>query len=111
MESEEKQYTKEDLKVAYQAGHSNTEYDFDWGASNQLLTEFDEWFESWSEKVVIEEKEEDLPFMLWFIKEKCGWSRWCDVTGSNHYMLNEYTIDDTDVFYCTRSQAETLGLI
>ena len=110
METEEKLYTKEDLKVAYQAGHSNTGYDFDWGASYQLLTEFDEWFESWKRKDD-EVEEVKLSFPLWLIREKCGWSKWCDVTGNNHYMLNEYSVHNDTTFYCTRSQAEKLGLI
>ena len=59
----------------------------------------------------VKQEEKDIPVLFHTIKNKIGWGKWCDVTGGNHYALNEgYSPDDTDVFYCTKSQAEELGL-
>ncbi len=57
------------------------------------------------------EEEKDVPVLFYTIKNKIGWSKWCDVTGGNHYALNEgYSPSDNEVFYCTESQAKELGI-
>lgn len=57
------------------------------------------------------EEERDVPVLFYTIKNKIGWSKWCDIVGGNHYALNEgYSPDDNEVFYCTKSQAEELRL-
>ena len=57
------------------------------------------------------EEEKDIPVLFYTIKNKIGWSRWCDVVGGNHYAISEgFRIDDNEVFYCTKSQAENLNL-
>lgn len=58
------------------------------------------------------EEEKDIPVTFFQIKNNIGWSEWCDVTGGNHYALNEgYSPSDSEIFYCTRSQAIKLGII
>lgn len=57
------------------------------------------------------EEEKDVPVLFYTIKNKIGWGKWCDVTGGNHYALNEgYSPDMNEVFYCTKSQAEELEI-
>lgn len=58
----------------------------------------------------VEEKE--IPITYGFIKATCGWSRFCDVTGGNHYAINEWgDFQDREVFYITESQAKQLNFI
>ena len=52
-----------------------------------------------------------LSFPLWYIKATCGWSSYCDVTGANHYMLSEWSVDDTETFSVGISDCVKLGLI
>ena len=59
------------------------------------------------------EKDEpkDVPVLFYTIKNKITWSEWCDVVGGNHYALSEgLAPSDNEIFYCTKSQAEELGL-
>lgn len=57
------------------------------------------------------EGEKDVPVLFYTIKNKIGWGKWCDVVGGNHYAIAEgFRIDDREVFYCTKSQAEELGI-
>lgn len=59
----------------------------------------------------VEEEQKDVPVLYHTIKNKIGWSEWCDVTNGNHYAINEgYSPSDTEIFYCTKSQAEQLGI-
>lgn len=58
------------------------------------------------------EEEKDVPVLFYTIKNKIGWSKWCDVVGGNHYAINEgYNPNDREVFYCTNSQAEELNIL
>lgn len=58
-----------------------------------------------------EEEPKNVPVLYYTIKNSIGWSRWCDVTGGNHYALKEgYNPKDNEVFYCTPSQAIKLGI-
>tara|TARA_R110000772_G_scaffold78161_1_gene167715 strand:+ start:743 stop:1075 length:333 start_codon:yes stop_codon:yes gene_type:complete len=57
------------------------------------------------------EQPKDVPVLYYTIKNTIGWSRWCDVTGGNHYALNEgYYPSDREVLYCTKDQAKDLGI-
>ena len=58
----------------------------------------------------IEEKEEKkIPITFYQIK-KVGWSKFCDVTGGNHYAINEgYSPEDSEIFYITEEQAKQLN--
>lgn len=53
-----------------------------------------------------EEKRVKVPLGL--IKATCGWGKFCDVTGKNHYMLNEWSVEDSETFEITESQAKKL---
>ena len=58
-----------------------------------------------------EQEQQDIPVLYHTIKNKIGWSEWCDVTNGNHYALNEgYAPKDNDIFYCTPTQAKELEL-
>lgn len=57
------------------------------------------------------EEEETIPITLASILAICGWSEYCDITGGNHYMLNEYSVEDSEIFYVKKSHAKQLNLI
>ena len=59
----------------------------------------------------IEVEEETIPITLGLIKNTCGWSEYCDVTGGNHYMLKEWNVEDTEIFHVKKSHAKQLGFI
>lgn len=54
--------------------------------------------------------EETIPVTLFTIKKVCGWSEYCDVTGENHYMLNEFSVPNSEIFNVKLSHAKKLGL-
>lgn len=60
---------------------------------------------------IIEEVEATIPVTLATIKNTCGWSDFCDVTGANHYALKEWTIEDSEIFNVKISHAKELKLI
>lgn len=87
-----------DLMESRGATHVQLSYQ-DYG--NPLINLFEE----------VEQEEKDVPVLFHTIKNKIGWSEWCDVVGGNHYAINEgYSPNDSDVFYCTPSQAMKLGI-
>jgi hypothetical protein len=64
--------------------------------------------------VVLDEKKEEektVPITLAIIKAICGWSKFCDVTGGNHYALKEFGISDREIFDVKESHAKELNLI
>lgn len=99
-----KEYTKKHLKL--QSILAN--YDCEFG---DCIT--DEICELFGHKLTPNyEEEENIPILFYTIKNKIGWGKWCDVTGGNHYALNEgYSPSDNEVFYCTESQAKKLDII
>lgn len=58
-----------------------------------------------------QQEEKTLPITLGLIKATCGWGAYCDVTGGNHWALNEWSVDDTEIFNVKESHAKTLGII
>lgn len=53
-----------------------------------------------------------VPITYYQIREQVGWSQYCDVTGGNHYALNEgYSPADHEVFHVKKKHARELGLI
>lgn len=67
---------------------------------------------SWDE---IEEKEKEeektIPLSYGVIKVTCGWSKFCDVTGNNHYAINEFgDFEEKHNFYVSKTQLSQLGL-
>lgn len=112
-EHNEKKLSKEDICYAI------LDYQF-YNISLMEKEEIEEWVEKWFEdyfekkaKKLEEQKreEEEIPFTLGSIKAICGWGKFCDVTGGNHYMLKEFTVEGIEVFYVKRKHAKQLGLI
>lgn len=100
-----KTYTEEDLRLAFRAGVLKGSHQSYFDAP---LDE-DEYIESLNPQA---KEEKNIPVTFFQIKNNIGWSEWCDVTGGNHYALNEgYSPSDSEVFYCTKSQAIKLGII
>lgn len=61
---------------------------------------------------VEDEEEETVPITYGLIKATVGWSRFCDVTGKNHYAINEFgDYPMNEVFDIPLSQAKTLEFI
>ena len=55
--------------------------------------------------------ETTIPITFYQIKT-VGWSRYCDVTGGNHYAINEgYDPDDREIFNIKKKHAKELGFI
>ena len=53
---------------------------------------------------------ETISVSLGTIKAVCGWSKFCDETGGNHYMLKEWSVDNDEKFSIEKSKAISLGL-
>ncbi len=102
-----KTFTEEDLRNAFKAGRERGVHEERGNYFDAPLDE-DEYIYSLS-KVMEEEK--TIPVTLGLIKATCGWMKFCDVTGSNHYMLNEWSVEDTEVFKIKESHAKELGFI
>jgi hypothetical protein len=98
-------YTEEDLREAFRAGRvdgANQSY-FD-----KPLDE-DEYIESLKQ---VELEEETIVVTYDIIKYGCGWSRFCDIAGYNHYAINDYgDFDKGTKFELTVSKAKELRLI
>lgn len=60
---------------------------------------------------IINVDEEIIPVTLFTIKNVCGFSEFADVTGTNPYMLNEFNVSDSEIFYVKKSHAIKLGLM
>lgn len=59
-----------------------------------------------------EVEEETIPITYGFIRNTFGWPKFCDVTGGNHYMVNEWGHpDDSTIYKITISQAKELGIM
>ncbi len=56
-------------------------------------------------------EEKTIPITLWQIKATCGWSKYCDITGGNHYALKEWSVSDSEVYNVKESHAKQLGII
>lgn len=55
--------------------------------------------------------EKKIPITLHTILNTCGWTEYCDVTGGNHYMLREWSVSESEVFWVRESHAKELRLI
>lgn len=68
-----------------------------------------------SVKDVIEkalEEEKTIPVTYGIIKARVGWSRFCDVTGGNHYAINDHgEPNDRQLYEVTLKHAKKLGII
>jgi hypothetical protein len=63
------------------------------------------------EMYINDTEESTIPITLGHIKATCGWTDYCNVTGSNHYMLKEWDVEDREIFDVKESHAKELGLI
>lgn len=105
----EKIFTEEDLRNAYRAGVVSTGSEETTDGFFYKLLE-NEWIDEYTTS--IQEQEETVPVTFYTIKNKCGWSKYCDVTGGNHYAINEgCSPDDREVFDVKISHARELGSI
>jgi hypothetical protein len=100
-----KTYNEEDLRLAFKAG-------VEWGVWNAKDNYFDE---PLTENEYIEslnpepKQQEKIPITYGQIKAVCGWSKFCDVTGSNPYAINEgWNPSDTEIIAITKEQYNKL---
>ena len=101
-----KLYTENDLREAFKAGRVKGTYP----SYLQGEMDEDEWVEYYTKEPIIEEK--TVPITLGMIKMTCGWSRYCDVvTSANPYMLNEWSVEDSEIFDVKITDAKELDLI
>ena len=100
-----KTFTLEDIENAFDAGNTFGSHEsyFDKPLDKE------EYIKELLNPKIPEEKE--IPITLGHIKASCGWSRYCDITGKNHYMLNEWSVEDTEIFRTKESHAKELNLI
>ncbi len=56
-------------------------------------------------------KEDTIPVTYGMIKNSCGWSEFCDVTGNNHYAVKEFGMSDREIFEVKMTDAKKLKLI
>ena len=101
-------FTEEQLRKAYNGGYDNGHH---FGCGNYSPEPFDleEFIDEIKNPKPVEE--DTVPITLGQIKRKCGWSSYCDVTGGNHYMLNEWNPSDREIFDVKVSHAKKLKLI
>lgn len=101
-------FTEEQLRESYNGGYDNGNHN---GVGNYTPEPFD--LEEFIDEIKNPkpEKEDTVPITLGLIKASCGWSKYCDVTGSNHYMLNEWDVSDKEIFDVKVSHAKKLRLV
>lgn len=95
------EYAKSQMERAYFEGQ-NDSGEFD------KVKGFETWYKETYEK---KELEETIDIAYSWIKKKCGWSKFCDVTGGNHYAIKEFGEPYQTSFEVTISQAEELGYL
>tara|TARA_R110000737_G_scaffold213289_3_gene230423 strand:- start:712 stop:1032 length:321 start_codon:yes stop_codon:yes gene_type:complete len=104
----EKEYTEEDIRLAFEAGSQYGAFAY---YSDDAAMDCDLYLITIKEPKDTKEPE-DVPITYFQIKNGPGWSEWCDVTGGNHYAINEgYSPEDRELFYITESQARKLKFI
>lgn len=101
-------FTEQQLRKACDGAWQNGQH---YGCGNYSPDPFDleEFIDEIKNPKPIEE--DTVPITLGQIKRTCGWSEYCDVTGGNHYMLNEWTVSDREIFDVKVSHAKKLKLI
>lgn len=103
-----KTYTKEDLfKIAEMIDDAYRPYTKDNVHAYNIIYDIIE--NGMPEEEV---EEENIPITYGLIRNTFGWPKFCDVTGGNHYMVNEWGHpDDSTIYKITISQAKELGII
>lgn len=102
-----KESTERKLRKAFKAGVEKGIHIGERSYFDSPLNE-NEYIESLRKEKKIEET---IPVTYATIKEKCGWSEFCDVTGGNHYAVKDFGIEDREIFDVKKSHAKVLGLI
>lgn len=98
------------IRDAFRAGEVRGAFDAHNNYFDSPLDE-NEYVEDFFNKDKINEEDEKYTkITLGMIKATCGWSKFCDVTGGNHYMLNEWTVDDDELFEVKYKHLKELGL-
>tara|TARA_R110000796_G_scaffold126793_3_gene241772 strand:+ start:1533 stop:1853 length:321 start_codon:yes stop_codon:yes gene_type:complete len=105
----EKEYTEEDIKLAFEAG---VDYGaFAYYSDNDEAMDWDLYLITIKKPKEVDEAK-DIPVTYFQIKHGPEWSKWCDVVGGNVYAISEgYEPDDSELFYITNSQARKLKFI
>lgn len=105
----------EELKYAWGAEWNNEdlapeEYPFEGSFDEYKIAE---WVASAkADAETFEVEVETVPITYGQIKRTIGWSRFCDVTGGNHYSINEWgEYQDREIFDVEVEHAEILGFI
>lgn len=77
---------------------------------DDLLNDVEEWIEEFATTIDdIEAQKTAIPVTYGMIKATCGWSRFCDVTGFNHYSINEWgDYKENEIFSIPKEQFERL---
>lgn len=106
----ENKYTEKDLRLAFKAGIERGAFlERDEYAPFRKPLDEDDYIESLKPQP---KEEKEIPITYGLIKATCGWSEFCDVTGGNHYAINEWgDFEDREVSYITESQAKQLNFI
>jgi hypothetical protein len=99
---EPKLYTVDDLRLAFRAGVLKGSHDSYYDAP---LDE-DEYIQSLNPI----EKEEIINVPYFWIKNNIGWYKFCDITGGNHYAINEFGEPTWDL-EVSISDAKKMGYI
>lgn len=82
------------------------------GFKNSLLTSWVYKLESWLDEYYNPTiKEETIPITVGIIRKKCGWKKFCNVTGANESKVNENPISDRVIVNVKLSHAKILKLI
>lgn len=100
-----REITIEDLRYAFRAGK-------ELGSHNSYFDkplDEDEYISEFLKPKPI--TEQTIPITLGFIKRKCGWSEYCEVTGANEWMLREWSVQDNVIFNVKITHAEKLGFV
>jgi hypothetical protein len=59
-----------------------------------------------------EKEEKTVPLTYFYLYNKLGWEKFCDLTGTNYYAKNEgASFNDTEIFNIKITEAEKLNLI
>ena len=105
----------EELKYAWGAEWNNEdlapeEYPFERSFDEYKVAE---WIASAkADAETFEVEVETVPITYGQIKRTIGWSRFCDVTGGNHYAINEWgDYPDREIFDVEVEHAKILGFI
>jgi hypothetical protein len=82
------------------------------GFKYSLLTSWvyklDSWLDEYNNPTI---KEETIPITVGIIRKKCGWKKFCNVTGVNDSKINEFSISDRVILDVKISHAKILKLI